>query len=139
MSFAGVLACGGPETNPVNPEGARLLISATPRVIIGDGGVETGNLTEISVLATTDRDAAGTGVVALTTTAGKFVNNGTGSTSIQLAEGRGSVFFTCNVYDDARCSGVVTINGTWEGLEASTGVTVVGAGELSGASGGNLP
>lgn len=101
-----------------------LELTAAPRSIRNDGQ-------QRSVLALTGTDntgSPGTGSVRVRSAAGSLKNGGT----VQLADGRGEVDFTCSVAEDVDCRpGSVRITAEWTTnmklVETSTSITISAA------------
>lgn len=70
--------------------------------------------------ATDERGAAGSGTVSVFAPIGELVEGAT----VTLVDGRGSVTFRCDPFEDAACSGPVRLGASWRGLERSLIVRV---------------
>lgn len=124
--------CG---SEPHQPNGPSLTLTANPRSLNGEADQNTGNLAAVLATALEEEAVAGTGTVTFTAAAGRFIESGSATLSAPLDGGRVTVHFTCSVTEDPACKDVVQLTAAWNGLEAQTGIVILKP--LTGASGGN--
>jgi hypothetical protein len=120
-----IMACpggGGPEE-----EEDDLFISAAPRQIN-----DRGQASQLEIIATNGDGTKGTGTVTLVAAAGAL-GTGTAQETVTLADGKATASFTCDKAADAKCTGNVRIDATWNGITSSVTVQV---GTSSGPDGG---
>ena len=107
------LSCGPQMVDPV------LEVTATPRSIRSDGQKSV-----ISVSATDGLGKIGTGSVRVQSTIGSLKEKAT----VELANGKGEIDFTCNVAMEPECRGTARITAEWTTnsklIEATTTVSI---------------
>jgi hypothetical protein len=104
---------------PPTMQDASLSLTAKPRTIANDGMAAS----VITITATDEMAAAGTGIVHLSSTAGSL----SGGMDVTLdSNGSGTANFTCDLAMDMGCSGKVTVNGTWShAMKMVTGSVII--------------
>jgi hypothetical protein len=91
---------------PPTMQDATLSLTAKPRTIQNDGVAAS----VITVTATDEMSAAGTGTVHLSSGAGSL----SGGMDVTLdSNGTGTANFTCGFMTDMGCTGKITVTGTW--------------------------
>lgn len=107
------VSCSPPMVDPI------LEVTATPRSIRSDGQKSV-----ISVSATDGLGKIGTGSVRLQSTIGSLKDKAT----VELANGKAEIDFTCNVAMEPECRGTARITAEWtvssKLVEATTTVTI---------------
>ena len=125
-----IAACNGGGETP-DPE-AELFLTATPRQIN-----DQGQASQLAITATNEDGTKGTGTVTLKVAAGALGNSAAEET-VTLADGKAAASFTCNKSADAKCTGNVRIEATWNSVTGSTTVQV-GSGTGGTDGGTNNP